>query len=179
MVEHVSNDRGDELGRKKLAYAKWGCRYYVVYDPELQISRKTLHVFELVNRRYVAMSAPYYFPSLGVGVKLWTGARATHTFLRLCDRFGGVLLTGDERAEEERFRAEQERFRADRAEALAERERRSAERERVRAERERVRAERAEERVAAAEHIAETVRVEMEALREKLRKLGLEGNDSR
>jgi hypothetical protein len=172
MVEHVSNDRGRELDEKKLAYAEWGCRYYVVYDPELQISRKALHVFERVDGTYIEMPAPYYFPSLGVGVTLWTGARASHTFLRLCDRFGDVLLTGDETAAQERVRAERERL-------SAERERLRAERERLSAEQARARAERAEHIAEAAKAEAERARAEVEALREMLRKLGLESNDPR
>jgi hypothetical protein len=106
MVEHVSNREGRELGKKMRTYAEWGCLHYVVYDPERRISRKVLQVFELVNGQYVEMSAPHYFPSLGVGVKLWKDGGTGETFLRLCDKWGDVLLTGDEKSERERARAE-------------------------------------------------------------------------
>jgi hypothetical protein len=147
----VSNRKGHELDDKKRTYAEWGCLHYVVYDPERRISRKVLHVFELVNGQYVEMSAPHYFPSLGVGVKLWKGGGAGETFLRLCDKWGEVLLTGDEKSERERVRADQ----AD-----------------ARAERERARAE-------LAEQVADTAKAEVEALRKILRDLGLKGYDSR
>jgi hypothetical protein len=158
MVEHVSNRKGHELDDKKRTYAEWGCLHYVVYDPERRISRKVLHVFELVNGQYVEMSAPHYFPSLGVGVKLWKDGGTGETFLRLCDEWGEVLLTGDEKFE--------------RADARAER-------ERLKAERERARAERAEERASAVEQAANTAKAEVEALRKILRDLGLKGYDSR
>jgi hypothetical protein len=154
MVEHVSNRKGRELGNKMRTYARWGCRHYVVYDPERRISRKVLQVFELVNGRYVEMSAPHYFPSLGVGVKLWTDGGTGETFLRLCDKWGEVLLTGDEKFERERI--------------LSERERQIAQRERMNAEQERARAE-------LAQQVADTAKAEVEALRKILREHGLEG----
>jgi hypothetical protein len=200
MVEHVSNRKGRELGEKKRTYAEWGCLHYVVYDPERRISRKVLQVFELVNGQYVEMPAPHYFPSLGVGVNLWTDGGTGETFLRLCDKWGEVLLTGDEKSERDRVRAERERARADQADARAERERLKAEWERLNAERERARAdhsdaraeqerlgaeqeraraERAEERASAVEQVANTAKAEVEALRKMLRDLGLKGYDSR
>jgi hypothetical protein len=185
MVEHVSNRKGRELGEKMRTYAEWGCLHYVVYDPERRISRKVLQVFELVNGQYVEMSAPHYFPSLGVGVKLWKGGGAGETFLRLCDEWGEVLLTGDEKSERADARAERERARADQADARAERERLkaewerlNAEQERLNAEQERARAERAEERVSAVEQAANTAKAEVEALRKILRDLGLKGYES-
>jgi hypothetical protein len=174
MVDHVSNRRGGELERKKRTYAEWGCRHYVVYDPELQISRKALHVFELVNGRYVAMSAPYYFPSLGVGVTLWKGARASDTFLRLCDRSGAALRTGAEKCELLAAIADQAEALADEAVAIADQAEALADEAeaRARAERAGARAERARARAERAERIAE-------ALRDTLRKLGLQTDDSR
>jgi hypothetical protein len=206
MVEHVSNREGRELGKKMRTYAEWGCRHYVVYDPERRIGRKVLHVFELVNGQYVEMPAPHYFPSLGVGVTLWKDRGTSETFLRLCDECGEVLLTGDEKSERERVRADKadaraererlkaererlnaererqstqrERVRADQAEALAEQERVHAEQERVRAEQERARAELAEQRVSTVEQVADTAKAEVEALRKILREHGLEGYGS-
>jgi hypothetical protein len=179
MVEHVSNRKGHELDDKKRTYAEWGCLHYVVYDPERRISRKVLHVFELVNGQYVEMSAPHYFPSLGVGVKLWKDGGTGETFLRLCDKWGEVLLTGDEKSERDRVRADKADARADKADARAEWERLNAERERARADQADARAE--QERLSAkrAQDLADTAKAEVEALRKILRELGLEAKGQR
>jgi hypothetical protein len=171
-------------------YARWGCLHYVVYDPERRIGRKVLHVFELVNGQYVEMSAPHYFPSLGVGVTLWTDGGTGETFLRLCDKWGEVLLTGDEKFERERMLSERERQGAERERLKAERERLKAEWERLNAERERARADHADaraeqERARAAQAedrasaVEQAAKAEVEALRKILRDLGLKGYDSR
>jgi hypothetical protein len=187
MVEHVSNTRGHELDTKKKVYASWGCRHYVVFDPEQRIGDRTLYVFTLVDGQYVATRGAY-FPSLGVGVTLWTtpGGEPQGTFLRLCDESGAVLMTGNERADKERARADRERAQADRERAQAGRERARADHERARAdheraraEQERIRAEQAEARLKQAESEAmaeaERTKSEMEALRAMLRKLGVGG----
>jgi hypothetical protein len=178
MVEHVSNRKGRELGEKMRTYAEWGCLHYVVYDPERRIGRKVLHVFELVNGQYVEMSAPHYFPSLGVGVKLWKGGGTGETFLRLCDEWGEVLLTGDEKSERADARAARGAARAERERARADYADARAEQERLNAEQERARAERASERASAVEQAANTAKAEVEALRKILCDLGLKGYDS-
>jgi hypothetical protein len=101
IVEHVSNGRGGELRWRKSSYEKWGCRHYVVYDPQHMIGDTALHAFTLVDGQYVPASGSF-FPSLGVGVTTWTapGAGPQDTFVRLCDESGAVLLTGNERADQ-------------------------------------------------------------------------------
>ena len=65
-----------------------------------------------------------------LGLTFWEGAfeGKVYNWLRWCDRAGNLLLTGDERAEQERERAERERQRAEREHQRAEQERQRAER---------------------------------------------------
>jgi hypothetical protein len=57
-----------------------------------------------------------WFEEVGLGVALWRGVYegSEETWLRWCDRDGGLILTGEERAEAEHARAEAERERAER-----------------------------------------------------------------
>lgn len=135
VVEIVSNRKGGELDEKLDGYARLGVTYYIVYDPELLLTRQSLYVFARRDLRF-AQIAPDALPGIGLGVTLWDGEYEdmSGTWLRWIDSEENLLLTGRERAEQERQRAEQERQRA-------EQERQRAEQERLRAEQERQRAD--------------------------------------
>ncbi|MEH2319993.1 Uma2 family endonuclease [Nostoc sp.] len=117
VLEIVSNKEGDELGKKRQIYEHMRASYYIVYDPNQQLGEKVLRVYELRGTRYFETSETW-LEQVGLGVTLWEGefeGRQDH-WLRWCYQDGNVLLTGDERAEQERQRAEQERQRAEQAE---------------------------------------------------------------
>ncbi len=126
VVEIVSNSAGEELGRKRELYAQIGVLYCIVYDPEQILRGAALQIFELERRSFRAREQAW-FPELGLGVQLWSGAYEgmLATWLRWCGEHGALIATGAERAEQEHQRAEQEHQRAEqehqRAERLAER----------------------------------------------------------
>ncbi|MEH2091656.1 Uma2 family endonuclease [Nostoc sp.] len=108
VLEIVSNKEGDELGKKLEIYEHMRASYYIVYDPNQQLGEKVLRVYELRGRRYFETSENW-LEQVGLGVTLWEGKFEDRqdTWLRWCYQDGNVLLTGDERAEQERQRAEQ------------------------------------------------------------------------
>ncbi|MEH1937341.1 MAG: Uma2 family endonuclease [Nostoc sp.] len=123
VLEIVSNKEGDELGKKLKIYEHMRASYYIVYDPNQQLGEKVLRVYELRGTRYFETSE-IWLEQVGLGVTLWEGKFEDRqdTWLRWCYQDGTVLLTGDERAEQERQRAEQAEQRtqllADRLRAL-------------------------------------------------------------
>ncbi|MEH2466421.1 Uma2 family endonuclease [Nostoc sp.] len=117
VLEIVFNKEADELGKKLQIYKHMRASYYIVYDPNQQLGEKVLRVYELRGRRYFE-SQETWLEQVGLGITLWEGefeGRQDH-WLRWCYQDGTVLLTGDERAEQERQLAEQERQRAEQAE---------------------------------------------------------------
>ncbi|MBW4643962.1 MAG: Uma2 family endonuclease [Goleter apudmare HA4340-LM2] len=134
VIEIVSNTEGDELGKKLRIYEQMRASYYIVYDPNQQLGEKILQVYEL-RGRYYAEKSENWLEQVGLGVTLWQGKfeGRQDVWLRWCYHDGNVLLTGDERAEQERQRAEQADERAEQADERAEQERQRAEQERQRA----------------------------------------------
>jgi Uma2 family endonuclease len=114
VVEVVSNRKGGELDEKLAGYARLGVTYYIVHDPEMLLTKQTLYVFVRQEVRFVPIP-PAALPGIGLGVTLWEGKYedTPGVWLRWTDAAGNLLLTGKERAEQERQRAEQERQRAD------------------------------------------------------------------
>jgi Uma2 family endonuclease len=108
VLEIVSNKEGDELGKKLKIYEHMRASYYIVYDPNQQLAEKILHIYELRGTRYFETSENW-LEQVGLGITLWEGKFEDRqdTWLRWCYQDGTVLLTGDERAEQERQRAEQ------------------------------------------------------------------------
>ena len=119
VVEVVSNQKGNEIGGKRLRYARMGVGYYVIQDLFHRVMRDDLRVYRLRGRRYVRQGRPW-FPELGLGMTLWEGLfeGVRSRWLRWTDEHGDLIPTGKEAAERERRRAEQERRRADRLAAL-------------------------------------------------------------
>lgn len=107
----------DELGKKLKIYEHMRASYYIVYDPNQQLAEKILHVYELRGTRYFETSETW-LEQVGLGITLWEGEfeGRQDTWLRWCYQNGNVLLTGDERVEQEQQRTEQAEKRAEQAE---------------------------------------------------------------
>ncbi|WP_414569995.1 Uma2 family endonuclease [Nostoc sp. CCY 9925] len=121
VLEIISNKEGDELGKKLKIYEHMRASYYIVYDPNQQLAEKILHVYELRGTRYFETSETW-LEQVGLGITLWEGEfeGRQDNWLRWCYQNGNVLLTGDERAEQEQQRAEQEQQRAEQERQRAE-----------------------------------------------------------
>ncbi|MFN7946819.1 MAG: Uma2 family endonuclease [Blastocatellia bacterium] len=126
-IEIVSNTEGHEDGEKKKKYARMKVSYYVIYDPQRQVMPDALTVYRLNGFEYERQTEAQ-FPELRLGLTLWEGAyEGKHeSWLRWADEHGEIILTGKERAEQERERAEQERERARQERERADRERQRA-----------------------------------------------------
>lgn len=114
-IEIVSNREGKELDSKLSDYANAGVIYYVVFDPLNCLKGPVLRVYELQGTRY-RQRPDFYMGGIELGLTLWQGTfeGKEDTWLRWCDKSGNLLLTGDERAEEQRQRADEQQQRADR-----------------------------------------------------------------
>jgi Uma2 family endonuclease len=136
VVEIVSNDKGEEAGKKLRIYAHMGVPYYVVHDPQQIVLESLLTVYELHASGYLPRP-DYRLPEVGLRLTLWQGSfeGSAGTWLRWCDEEGVLVATGAELAEQERMRAEQEHRRAEQERTRAEQERMRAEQEHMRAER--------------------------------------------
>jgi hypothetical protein len=107
VIEIVSNRKGEELGEKQRRYARLGIAYYVVFDPQQQLSKKILRLYEVRHTDYVEMSETW-LPGVQLGLVLWTGEYegTKATWLRWCDRQGNLILTGAEAVQREQERVE-------------------------------------------------------------------------
>ena len=178
VLEIVSNKVGGEESSKKELYAKLGIKYYVVHDPYFYLSKDELKVYHLVrNESYELLTSPHNFmPEINLGIQLWNGLfeQEDSSWHRWCTKNGSNLLTGKERADEEKKRADQEKLRAEQEKLRAEQERVKAKQEKERAEQEKARAEqervKAEQEKLKAEQEKERAEQEKErAEQEKLR----------
>ena len=130
VVEIVSNREGNEVGSKRLAYARMGVRYYVIYDPFHRVMREDVRVYRLRDGGYERQES-LRFAELRLGLRLWEGAFEGvwwSGWLRWTDEHDVLIPMGKERAEhaerlmvEERRRTEQERQRAEQERQRAER----------------------------------------------------------
>ncbi|MFM9264356.1 Uma2 family endonuclease [Tychonema sp. BBK16] len=98
--------------------------FYAIYEVE----KAAVEVYELVANHYQLVTANqrghYAIGPMGVELGIWIGSEANQTlpWLRWWDSDGNLLLTGDERAEQEKLRAEQEKLRAEQEKLRAEQE---------------------------------------------------------
>jgi Uma2 family endonuclease len=89
--------------------------FYAIYE----VQKASVEVYELVAQRYELLRpndrGHYSIPTLGVELGIWQGKVDNQTlpWLRWWDSNGGLLLTGEERAEVEKQRAEVEKQRAE------------------------------------------------------------------
>ena len=126
VVEIVSNQKGNEVGRKRRRYAAMGVAYYVINDPLHQVMADEVRSYRLRGGSYERQESPR-FPELRLGLTLWEGEfeAVRHRWLRWVDEHGVLIPTGGERADDERRRVEhvqqllvEERRRAERLAAL-------------------------------------------------------------
>lgn len=114
-IEIVSNQEGEELGKKLKIYEHIKVNYYIVYDQNQQLGEQVLRVYALKNRRYIEITETW-LEDINLGVTLWEGEfeGRRDTWLRWCYQDGTVLPTGDERAQhaEQRAHLLAERLRA-------------------------------------------------------------------
>ena len=98
-IEIVSNKEGDELGGKLQLYAKIGVPYYIVWDPQLLISKQRLSCFVRKGCNY--QSSGPWFPDIGLGVIEWQGVHEERggRWLRWCNDNSQVLPTEAESAD--------------------------------------------------------------------------------
>ena len=129
VVEIVSNQKGNEVGRKRQRYARMGVGYYVIHDPLHQVMNEDLRIYRLNGGSYQRRESRW-FPELRLGLALWDGVfeAVRSRWLRWTDEHDVLIPTGAEqrqRAEhaeqllsEERLRADEERQRAERLATL-------------------------------------------------------------
>ncbi len=129
VVEIVSNQKGNEVGRKRQRYAGMGVGYYVIHDPLHQVMGEDLRIYRLSGGGYERQQSAW-FPELRLGLTLWEGVfeAVRSRWLRWMDEHGVLIPTGREQRQradhaeqllaEERQRAEQDRRRAQRLAAL-------------------------------------------------------------
>jgi hypothetical protein len=90
--------------------------FYGIYE----VRQASVEMYHLVENRYELLAANerghYPISALGVELGIWQGRYQNMElpWLRWWDCQGNLLLTGDQRAEQERQRAEQEQQRGDR-----------------------------------------------------------------
>lgn len=150
--------------------------FYGIYEVE----KASVAVYHLSDGCYQLLTANdrghYVIPPLGIELGIWQGQYQNMTlpWLRWWDSQGNLLLTGAERAEQERQRAEQERQRAEQEHQRAEQEHQRAEQEHQQAEQERQRAEQERQRAEQAELLLHQERSRAEQLAEQLRALGID-----
>ena len=111
-LEIVSNRKGGELANKLKSYARMGVSYYVVYDPQKNLSDDVLCVYELGFGKRFRPRKDYRLPEVGLSLTLWQGQfeGKDSTWVRWCDADGNLIPTGEERAitaEERALSAEQ------------------------------------------------------------------------
>jgi hypothetical protein len=113
VVEIVSTQKGSVLTSKLKNYAQWGVNYYVVYDPERQLSTQPLRVYEIGFGKRYRLREDFHLPQLKLCLALWQGVfeGKEDTWLRWCDEQGHLILTGEERARQ--AEAEVEKLRAE------------------------------------------------------------------
>ena len=119
VVEIVSNQRGNEVGRKRRRYAQMGVGYYVIHDPLHQVMDDELRIYRLRSGRYERRES-HWFPELRLGLTLWDGVfeAVPSRWLRWVDEHGVLIPTGRERADDEHRRADEQYRRAERLAAL-------------------------------------------------------------
>jgi Uma2 family endonuclease len=116
---------GDEARAGKFWVYEQAIRipFYAIYEVE----KASVEVYELVRTHYQRCRpnarGHYEIAPMGVELGIWQGRYLNQTlpWLRWWDSEGNLLLTGEERAEQETQRAEQERLRADQEEQRSQR----------------------------------------------------------
>ncbi|MEA5619838.1 Uma2 family endonuclease, partial [Cronbergia sp. UHCC 0137] len=109
--------------------------FYAIYE----VKKASVEVYHLVDGKYEKMPANErgHYPIPQIGVELGIQQDTEIPWLRWWSADGEMLLSGNERADQEKQRADQERIAKEQAEAIALQERREKEQERREKEQER------------------------------------------
>ncbi|MDZ8023199.1 MAG: Uma2 family endonuclease [Nostoc sp. SerVER01] len=130
-LEFVSGDGSEERDQTPWKGKFWiyeqviRTPFYGIYE----VDKASVEVYHLIEGKYQPLPTNerghYLIHPLGVELGIWHGVYQNMElpWLRWWDLQGNLLLTGDERAEQERQRAEQERQRAEQESQRAEQER--------------------------------------------------------
>lgn len=122
VLEFVSGNGAEERDRTPWQGKFWIYEtvirpaYYAIYE----VQRSSVEVYVLTGSRYEQLEANerghFTIPEMGVELGIWSGVyqNVELPWLRWWDNQGNLLLTGEERAEQEKERAEREKQRADR-----------------------------------------------------------------
>jgi len=115
VIEIVSKEPGGEDTIKLDRYAALGVPYYVIYNPFGFRGERILKSYQRYGMGYLDIANPLLIPELGLGLTTWEGVYqgCQGKFLRFLDDQGNLLLTAEEKAEQEHQRAEQEHQRAE------------------------------------------------------------------
>jgi Uma2 family endonuclease len=107
VIEFASDLRGGEATHKMGEYARIGVAYYVIFDPANRLKGGVLRSFALNRQHYEPLDPPW-FPGVGLGLTLWEGTfeGSRARWLRWCEAGDRPILTGHERAEQERQQRE-------------------------------------------------------------------------
>ncbi|MGB3267730.1 MAG: Uma2 family endonuclease [Microcoleus sp.] len=136
VIEFVSRDGSEERDATPKTGKFWVYEqalrvpFYAIYE----VSLASVEVYNLVAGKYQLVPANdrghYPIGPLGVELGIWQGQyqNAELPWLRWWDEEGNLLLTGDERAEQERQRADREQQEKELAQQQAEQERQRADR---------------------------------------------------
>ncbi|MDF2388801.1 Uma2 family endonuclease [Nostoc ellipsosporum NOK] len=129
VLEFVSGDGSEERDKTPWKGKFWIYEqvirppFYGIYE----VKKATVEVYEFIGGQYQLLAANerghYPIAPMGVELGIWQGEyqNVELPWLRWWDLQGNLLLTGDERAEQERQRAEQESKRAEQERQRAER----------------------------------------------------------
>jgi len=156
-------------------YETMGALYYAIYNPEFwrRDGHQPFEIYKLVGGRYQLQTGePYWMPEIGLALgrcQVSVGGLELEV-LSWFDEGGDRYLFSEEVAELERQGRIWERQRREQAEARARLERQQREEAEARSALERQEREQAEARAARAE-------TENEALRQRLRELGIDPNE--
>ena len=171
VIEVVSNRQGGEDSNKLATYAWIGIPYYVIFDPEQQLSEQVLRVYALHVGEY-HLQSDAWFGKAQLGLTLWQGTyeELEATWLRWCAQDGTLIPTGAERSARAEQHAAEQRTAREQAEQQAAADRSAREQAEQRA-------SEAEQRVSQAEQQATEERRQRERLAARLRELGIDPDE--
>jgi hypothetical protein len=145
-IEIVSNLKGQETGTKFKDYAAAKVRYYVIFDPENQLKKGVLRIYELHNKNYVEKT-DNWLSGIDLGLTLWEGHfEDKHgIWLRWRDSDNNLILIGAENSEKERLAKEQAQKQVEQERLAKEQERLAREQAQKQVEQERLAREQAQQ----------------------------------
>jgi Uma2 family endonuclease len=146
-LECISKTYGGEYEEKLKSYAKFGIKYYVVYNPQQRRKHQPLEVYKLEDGEYVLQPGePVWLPELGLGIGRVQGeiSNVPMQWLAWFDAQNqpyplpdAVIQELEQSLTKTRLRLKQAQIQVEQAETRAEQAENRAEQERIRAEQER------------------------------------------